>query len=121
MQNLLVIIFHTCQQQKIQVEMNKCEMYVLYFVCLICVLTLYSVNSLHNIDRHDCDHAYEENDKAVEHVVGSGGEGEKSLMARVPDKKSTCGHGFHTKQVIGGVDDVEEEMGMVRYGIRILG
>lgn len=92
-----------------------------YVVCLICVLTLYSVDSLHNIHRHGYGHAYEENDKTAEHVVGSGGEGKKSLMARVSDKTSTYGQGVHTKQVIGGVDGVEEEMGMVRYGIRILG
>jgi len=94
---------------------------VYFFLSYICVLTLYSVDSPHNIGRHGCDRAYEENDEVVEHVVGNGSKGNMSLVARVPEKKSIYGHGVHTKQVIGGVDGVEEEMGMGRYDIQILG
>ncbi|KAF9305458.1 hypothetical protein BGZ74_010124 [Mortierella antarctica] len=82
-------------------------------------------SALHNTGRHGFDRAYEENDESVVIVeaVDSDGDGGGSF-ALVPDTKGTYidrDRGVRTRQATDGVDDVEEEMGMERYGIRILG
>lgn len=100
-------------------------MRMVYIFYVLCFLTLYSVDSLHSTGRHGFDRAYEENDESVVIVeaVDSDGDGGGSF-ALVPDTKGTYidrDRGVRTRQATDGVDDAEEEMGMERYGIRILG